>query len=77
LVVQDFVSDEIVSCTWMNAMGKYKTQAFALCDLEHLDRADNPDGRRSAPIGLGISVILAAVLQVLGLGAGWKTPPGL
>ena len=38
LVVQELVSDEVVSCTWMNAMGKHKTETFSLSGLEDLDR---------------------------------------
>ena len=68
LVVQDLVSDEVVSCTWMNAMGKHKTETFSLSGLEDLDRpADHAQE-------LGSPGMLAALLQIIGLGAGRRSP---
>lgn len=74
LVVQDLVSDEVVSCTWMNAMGKHKTETFSLSGLEDLDRPADHAQALGAQLGLGSPVTLAALLQIIGLGAGGRSP---
>ncbi len=74
LFVQELVSDEVVLCTWMNAMGKHKTESFLLSGLEDLD----PPAAHAQPLGvqfrLGAPVALVALLQIIGLGAYWRTP---
>jgi uncharacterized protein YodC (DUF2158 family) len=74
LVVQDIISDEVVSCTWVNAMGKHKTDNFSLSGLEDLDGPADHAPALGGQLGIGPSVMLAALLLVIGLGNGWKSP---
>ena len=69
LVVQDIVSNELVACTWINAMGKHRTETFALSGLDDLDAPASGQGTVDGRLGLGSPVMLAAVLQIIGLDA--------
>jgi uncharacterized protein YodC (DUF2158 family) len=73
LFVQGLVSEAVVSCTWMNAMGQHKMATFALSGLEDLDRPSGYDQPLGALLGLGSPVILAALMQIIGFGANWKS----
>ena len=67
LVVEDRVSDEAVLCTWMNAMGKHKTESFLLTGLEDLDDTADHVQVHGAQLGLGSPVMLVALLQFINL----------
>ena len=69
LVVQDLVSDEVVSCTWINALGKHKTANFGLSDLEDLDPPAASARSQDPHLNLGAPVLLVALLQMLTFGA--------
>ena len=69
LIVHDIVSDELVSCTWMNAMGKHRTETFAIAGLDDIDAPADAATPGAAHVGLGAPVVLAAAVQIVGLGA--------